>query len=71
MCPKMDQRLLYSRVTKRLTFFHQSKRIFKSTIFESVSNAQKLSPSFQIWTIGLFISQLHVCQVSWPKDLPK
>jgi hypothetical protein len=32
-----------------------------SAIFESVSNAQKLSPSLQIWTIGSFISQLHVC----------
>jgi hypothetical protein len=39
-------------------------RVFLSAIFENVSNAQKLSHGLQIWTIGSFISQLHVCQVS-------
>jgi hypothetical protein len=57
----LNTKTLYSRVTKRLAFLHQSKKNFKSAIFESVSNAQKLSPALQIWTIDFFISQLHVC----------
>jgi bacterioferritin (cytochrome b1) len=51
---------LYSRITKNWRFFIRAEKKFKSAIFESVSNAQKLSPSLQIWTIGSFISQLHV-----------
>jgi hypothetical protein len=31
--------ILYNRVTKILAFSHQSKKKFKSTIFESISNA--------------------------------
>jgi hypothetical protein len=68
LAPTQD--LHYNRITKRLVFFHQSKKKFKSAIFESVSNAQKFSPSLQIWTIGYSISQLHVCQVLWLKDFP-
>jgi hypothetical protein len=60
----------YSRITKKLAFFHWSKKNFKSAISEILSNAQKLSLGLQILTIGSFISQLQVCQVSWPKDLP-
>jgi len=52
---------IYGRVTFEMivVFLVKPK---KFAMFESVSCALKLFYGLQIWTIGSFMSQLHMCQ---------